>query len=553
MRRLLHPALLLLALAACSSDRAADAPLGGSVVVGTPADPDHLLPPLITTVQGRTVTELLFDRLAEVGPSLNVVGDADFQPRLARSWEWSADSLAITFALDPRARWHDGTPVRAGDALLAFAIIRDPRNASPLSASTASIDSVVAPDSLTVRMHFARRYAEQFYHATLVVPVPAHRLAAIPAGDSLRQSQEALRPVGSGRFRLVAWTPKDRLELAAVEDHYRGRPKLDRVLWVFATTPAAGLTRVWSGETDVWEPLPPTSVADAAAYPHVRVIRGDGFDYQFFTFNLREPGRPERPHPIFGDRATRRALTMAIDRDAARRAVFDTLALRSYGPFVRAQATADTTVAQIPFDRDAAAALLDSLGWRPGADGIRVRGGRRLAFAISVPTSSQMRIQTATVMQEQWKRVGVEADVRAMDFQAMIADLGQGRFDGTIAGWRVTPSPSGIRGTWGSAAIAGGWRQNFGRYENPEFDRAVVEGLDAVDMATRKSALRRAFQIVTDDAAAIWLYETPGYAAVHRRLVIPAWRADAWWMTLGEWSVDPAQRLPRDARPAGAP
>jgi peptide/nickel transport system substrate-binding protein len=62
--------------------------------------------------------------------------------------------------------------------------------------------------------------------------------------------------------------------------------------------------------------------------------------------------------------------------------------------------------------------------------------------------------------------------------------------------------------------------------------------------------MRVAYQTIVDDAAAIWLYEVRNAAAVHRRLNVPRWRSEAWWMTLPDWTVDPAQRLQRDARPA---
>lgn len=101
MRRLLP--VLLLVIAACG-DASSRGPLGGTVIVATAADADAdaMLPPLVRSSQGRFASELLFDRLAEIGPSLNTIGDADFQPRLAARWTWSAD-LAVAGA-DPRLR-----------------------------------------------------------------------------------------------------------------------------------------------------------------------------------------------------------------------------------------------------------------------------------------------------------------------------------------------------------------------------------------------------------------------------------------------------------------
>lgn len=548
MRAPLASLALLVALVACGDRTGADG--GGTVIIGAAADADAILPGLANTVQGRVAMELMFDRFADIGPALQTVGDGGFLPRLAERWTWGADSLTITFHIDPDARWHDGTPVTAEDAVFTFGRLMDPALASRMAADLAGIDSVTAAGRQDVVMHFAERNAEQFYQATLMVPLPKHVFDSIPVGD-LRTHPAALAPVGNGRFRFVSWEPGVRLELAAVDGHARGRPSLDRVIFTPSPDPTSGLARVWAGDTDVWEPLTPNDLADAARYPHVRVVTGPGFDYGFLAFNFRDARNAARPHPLFGDRAMRRAITMAVDRDALRRAVFDSLAVTSLGPFVRAQITADTTIRQIPFDRAAAAALLDSLGWSTiGADSVRRRGAQRLTFAILIPTSSSVRNRAAVLLQDQLRQVGVDVQIEGMEYQTFFDRMGAGRFDAVISGWRTTPSPRGLRGTWGSPAITGNSRQNAGRYENPEFDAAVLAGLGALDPDERAARLSEAFQIITDDAAAIWMYETRNAAAVHRRLQIPEWRSDAWWLTLGDWTVDPAQRLPRDARPA---
>jgi ABC-type transport system substrate-binding protein len=64
------------------------------------------------------------------------VGDKGFEPRLARRWTWSADSLSVAFELDPRARWHDGRPGRAEDVAFPFDLYRDPAVGSPHAVAT---------------------------------------------------------------------------------------------------------------------------------------------------------------------------------------------------------------------------------------------------------------------------------------------------------------------------------------------------------------------------------------------------------------------------------
>ena len=133
---------------------------------------------------------------------------------------------------------------------------------------------------------------------------------------------------------------------------------------------------------------------------------------------------------------------------------------QALGPFARIQATADTTVPQPSFDTARANALLDSLGWRTrGADGIRMRDGRRLALRVLVPGPSANRVRASVVLQEQLRRVGIDAPLDKVDGQAFGAARDAGSWDLLLGGWGTTPSMRGIRGTWGSRSHPG-WGRN---------------------------------------------------------------------------------------------
>src|SRR5439155_4746393 len=124
--------LLAGAAAACSADHSGPADsTGGTIVIAEGSDAGDLLPPLVGDITGRAVSDLLFDRLAEISPGLTT-GPADkgFTPRLAQHWTWAPDSLSIAFAIDPRARWHDGRPVRASDVRFSYRLAVDPKLAS---------------------------------------------------------------------------------------------------------------------------------------------------------------------------------------------------------------------------------------------------------------------------------------------------------------------------------------------------------------------------------------------------------------------------------------
>ena len=146
-----------MSLSSCGRQRDAaktvnDAPVGGTIVIAAAADADALVPPLILSLQGKQIVDQIFDNLADIGPRLNTVGDAGFTPRLASSWQWSADSLEVDFKLDPRARWHDGVPVHSEDVRFTFGLLKDPALGSPLSGNLDNVDSVSLPTGVTAPM-----------------------------------------------------------------------------------------------------------------------------------------------------------------------------------------------------------------------------------------------------------------------------------------------------------------------------------------------------------------------------------------------------------------
>jgi peptide/nickel transport system substrate-binding protein len=523
---------------------------GGTLVISTAGDPDILIPALTTTLQGTQITDLVYDRLADIGDSLNIVGDRGFTPRLADRWTWSPDSLSIAFHIDDQARWHDGRPVRAEDVRFSFARYRDTTLGSPAASLIASIDSVTVRDSATAVFWFRSRTPQQFFDAVYPMPImPAHVWRDM-APSAWRASQQAKAPIGSGRFRFVRWTPRGSVELAADTLNYHGAPKLTRVIWSLAPDFNTAATRFLSGETDFFEALRPEHVPEVARLAQLRIAHTSGLDYTFAQFNLRDPANRTRAHALFGDRELRRALTMAVDRDAIVRSVFDTLALPAIGPTVRTYATTDPNLPQIPFDLDRARQLLDSLGWRDAnGDGVRERNGRSLEFALAAPGSSRARVRMAVLLQEQLRQAGVKVDVAQQDFPVFLEGMRRRTFDVVIGGWHTQPSPGGVRQSWGTMGSRASSGSNYGSYESPVFDAYVDSALASFDLPTRRALFTKAYETIIQDAPAIWLAEPIPTLGYHSRLQLAPLRADAWWAHIPEWWIPTDKRIPRDNTP----
>ena len=548
-RRAAALALPLVLLAACSGAEdgpaPADASVGGTVVAAT-AEPDALFPPLVASLAGKAATDLLYDQLAAIGPALNTVGDAGFEPRLADRWAWSPDSLSIAFHLEPRARWHDGRPVRPEDVRFTFHAYTNRDAPSPQAESVRDIDSVTVRDSATAVFWFARRSPEQFFQAVYQMTiVPAHVFAGLKPTE-WATSEAARRPVGSGRFRFVRWAPGSSIELVADTANYRGRPKLDRVVMSVVTDAATAPARLLTGAADFLERLTPETIAQVPRHPDVRLAPYPAFSYGFMLFNLRD-GASARPHAVLGDRDVRRALTQALDRAAMMRNVFGESAALGIGPVTRASSSADTTIAQIPYDPAAARRALDALGWRDtDGYGVRERGGRTLAFTILAPATSAQRIKYATLIQEQLRGVGVKVAVEQLDFAAFSERLQKGTFDAAVHLYSMDPSPAGVRQMWSTAALRANRGMNVGSYSNPAFDAAADSAAQSFEPARARAHYRRAYETIVADAPAVWLYEARPVAGVHRRVRVVGMRADAWWAGLADWSIPAAERIDRD-------
>ena len=273
-----------------------------------------------------------------------------------------------------------------------------------------------------------------------------------------------------------------------------------------------------------------------ATYPY------KGSTYGYLGFNLAAPGDSTRPHPLFGERQLRRALTMAIDRERLLRSVFEDLAKLPPGPMAQLSWIWDPATRGLPHDSIGAARLLTRLGWiDSNGDGIRDQGGHPLSFRLLVPTTSGIRRQYARLLQEQFRLMGVDVQLDEVDFSLFLARAQAGQFDALLHASSTDATPSAVvPQTWTRAGLG---RSNYLRYVNPAFDRLVNRTVEsAANRAAARRAWRSAIEILNQDAPAIFLFAPDNVAAVDRRVTGVAIRPDSWLALLRTWRI-PADRL----------
>lgn len=520
--------LVLAAVLGCTPRRA-ECNGCGTLVVAAVGEPATLVPPLVMETVGRDISDLVFERLADLKTGGAPVDPSAYRPRLADRWE-QMDSVTWRFHVRPGVRWHDGQPVTAEDVAFSFAAFTD----SAISGTTGSYLTgklrATAEDSTWVRLQFTEPSPEQLYDATYHVRVlPKHIWSAIPPARWEADTAIA-HLVGSGPYRIRRWNRGQSLELEADTVNARvSVPALRRVIWRFTADPDAALNLLLAHEADVVETVGTLDGARrVAADTTLRLVPYPSAAYGFLAFRLAD--HAGQPHPMLRDREIRRALAAAVDRATAVRAVFGPSTRVPPGPMSQGLWIWDDAIRTIAFDSSGARSVLDR---------VRARGRLR-PIEILVPATSQTRRQLAQIVQEAWRRIGIAATIAVVDFPVFQERLATGRFDSYIGVYLDEPSPRGLADQWTRA----GWDAlNYGRYANPQFDTLLAMASRETDPATARRRWREAMDTLNGDAPAIFLYALTNTAALHRRLGNVMIDPYAWASTLPSWIVDTSHAL----------
>jgi peptide/nickel transport system substrate-binding protein len=193
---------------------------GDAIVVGSIGDASRLLPILASDSASGDIVGLLFNGLLKYNERLEIVGD------LAESWTVSEDGLTLTFILRSNVRWHDGAPVSAEDVKFTYEKLIDPNVRTPFSSSYELIESVECPDGRTVRVRYREPFAPAL-ESWMMGIIPKHLLE----GEDLNTTSFLRHPTGHGPYRFVRWKTGELIELAANNDYFERRPRIDRYLY----------------------------------------------------------------------------------------------------------------------------------------------------------------------------------------------------------------------------------------------------------------------------------------------------------------------------------
>ena len=442
---------------------------GGSVVVGFQTEPDHFDPYKTETADTRSLLFNIFEGLVKPDTEGNLV------PAVAQDLpEISPDGLTYTFKIRNGIKFHNGKAVTAEDVKYSL----ETAKAAKIS-TAANIKSVEAADPSTVKLTLEQRDNDFLANLTIAI-VPKD------------YADQDAHPIGTGPFKFESFTQQQSVVLVKNPDYWqKGLPHLDKVTFKLESDTNALLLDLKSGSVDV------ASVANAAAQQLT-----SGFTIEQSNSNAVQQLDLNNSFKPFSNVKVRQAVSYAVDPD-------EIIQTATFGKGVRVGTPVipgfkkyyDESLAKAyPKDLAKAKQLLAEAGYPNG-----------FSFAISVPSNYQVHVDTAQVIVNQLKQIGVTATIKQVDWATWISKVYTGReYEATIISVDgAVLTPASFLSRYVSTA-----KNNFFNYKDPEFDKLYEQAANENDDAKRAELFKQAQRLISKDAANVYIQDIASLTAL---------------------------------------
>jgi peptide/nickel transport system substrate-binding protein len=447
----------------------------------------------------------------------------------------SADGLTWRVELRSDVKWHDGKPLTAEDVRYSMALMKNPAFRARNRTAFELIATVGIEGDNVITWKLKEPYAPMTSVLSWTFIVPAHILSQDPDPNS---PKFAAAPIGTGPYRFVSRKTGDHVILEANPNYFGKPPGLNRLIFKYVPDLNAMYTQFKTGEIDYigLQGIPTNFYKEATALRGRRVHTANKPSVENLTLNLG--------HPALADKAVRKALNIAIDRQAICDQVYDGLPKPANSYLVPTHWAYNANLPKPEFDPKKAAAMLDQAGWVRGPDGIRVKNGVRLSFTNSTVTGNQLRAQTQQLIADDFKKIGVEMLIKNLVAAVLWAEFWRNsEFDSLLTAPTYTiASDPDVTHRFGSGAIPKETKSgsNVSQYKSPGVDALLAKGRQEYNIAKRKEIYAKVQELIMDDLPFLPLFNSveiegtkvglDGYASNVNTLA-NSWNASSWRWT----------------------
>lgn len=448
------------------------------IVVAIAQDLEDSLDPHASAAAGtREVLFNVYEGLVKTGP------DGELIPAVAERYDISDDGLVYTFTLREGVKFHNGDPVTAEDVIYSINRCAGNSGDSALVSALSAIQDLKATDERTVTFRLEQPDMELIYFLTAAI---------IPQSS---EGQTGFIP-GTGPFQLVSRSPQENIIMERFDDYWGTPAKVSKVTYQIYEDSTALMMALKGGSVDICAHLTSAQTAQL----------GDDFTVAEGTMNLVQAVYLNNAVAPFDNQQVRQALCYAIDRQSIMDMIADghgtALGSSIYPAFTKY--FLPELVQKYPYDPAKAKELLAQAGYPNGFD-----------MTISVPSNYQPHMDTAEVVAEQLRAVGVNVTIQPMEWGVWHEQVYKGRdFQATLVG--LDASAMTARALL--ERFTSDHAKNFVNYNNPDYDALFTQALNASDDTQQAEVYKQMETMLSDTAANLYIQDLADLVAMRQNL-----------------------------------
>ncbi len=471
---LLLAVLMTAALCGCGGGKSSGTK--GELTVGISADLDTSLDPHVSSSSAGT-REVLFNIYEGL---VKPDSDGNLIPAIAEEYAVNETADIYTYTLREGVRFHNGNTVTVGDIVYSLSRAAGLQTGEPLVSDVANIADVTALDEKTVSVSLKMPDTEFNSHMTVAI---------IP-----EDSDPGSEVIGTGPFRFVSRVPQDSIQMERFDDYWGEDALVSKVTLKVIPDPQTMVMSLRSGAVDMAAWL---TASQIESLQDLTILEGSSNVVQaLYLNNDFEP---------FRDLRVRQALCYAIGKQ-------DVIDLSADGH--------GTPVGSSMFPAFGKYFLPELTDYyQPDPDRARSllkeAGIEKLSFTITVPSNMPVHVDTAQVIVELLRNVGIEARINQVEWAAWVKEVYGGRnFEATIVGLDA----HGLAASDMLARFQSEHSKNFINFNSPEYDETYHKAITSTDEDEQTGFFKQCERILTEQAASVYLQDIASFVAMQKNV-----------------------------------
>lgn len=486
---------LTIALSGCAGDKengnssqnattpvSTDGAEGSHITIGIPQDLDSLDPNMSV---GAGTQEVLFNVYEGL---YKPASDGNLVPAVASEYTMSEDGLIYTFTLRDGIKFHNGNPVTVADVKYSIEKSAGMNGGEPVISAFDIISSVETPDDKTIVITLSEA------NSSFLALCATAEASIVPADVTDLQTN----PVGTGPYKYVSRSLQENVVLQKFDEYWGEPAKIDNITLKILADADSIVMNLEGGAVDLVSRITSSQAAEL----------GDNFEVLEGTMNLVQGMFINNEAAPFDNEKVRQALSYAVNKQEILDFVSDgkgtpigSNMFPAFGKYYMAELN-DV----YPTDIEKAKSLLAEAGYPDG-----------FTFTIKAPSNYQQHVDTAQVLAEQFKAIGVTANIELVEWETWLSDVYQGRnFEATIVGLDAsTLTPGALLNRFRSDAS-----NNFCNFKNADYDTAYNNALAAeavMNDAEATKYYKECETILTNTAANIYIQDMCQLVAINKK------------------------------------